>query len=145
MAVKKATFEVTCDSNGMGDDDVHLRVPSSLSRPIQLLAVQVDVSEAFSSKATISLTEVLNSGDSDETLGETVFHSSAARMNKGIVSVTSNEQKVDARDTALSVPSAGGGIQFIEAPDLRCEVYGGNSADVFTVVAYYETAGDYRF
>lgn len=145
MALKKAVFEVTCDSNGMGYDDVHLKVPTSSARPVQLLAVKVDVSEAASSKATVSLTEVVDSGLSTQTLGESVFHSAAARMNGAIVSVSSNEQKVDARDTALSVPSAGGGIQFIETADVRCEIYGGASADVFTVTAFYETAGDYRF
>ncbi len=151
MAIKKAVFSITCDSNGMGYDDVRLKAPASLSRPTQLLAVSVDKSAAFSDAATFTIVErtdvsaeTWNDTAEDYAYGDQVYHMDRP-LRDGPVTVTSIENVVDSRDTALSTTVSGGGIQFIRTTDVRGEINGGASGDVFTVTAYYETAGDYRF
>jgi hypothetical protein len=143
MALHRATFEVTCDADGKGSDDVTLKLPSSLSRHALLTTVTVDTSDALRAGPNVTITslrdvseETWNGTTEDYELAEQVYF-------------------VDLRLDTSTYPSDDGVYEFaagaaagrttIRRKHLRCEVHNGGPSDVYTVNVYYETAGDYRF
>jgi hypothetical protein len=143
MATHRATFEVTAGTDGYGSDDVRLKLPSTLVRHAQLLAVGIDETEAVGGEAHITISELDVDDDDAETPGDILFYTENVRP--GPITVVSDEAVVTTNDTVLSGDVTGGGIQFIRTASLRTEVDNAANGDVFTVDVYYETSGDYRF
>jgi hypothetical protein len=154
MSMQRATFAVTCDTNGMGSADVTLKLPSELTRHAFLEAVTVDRSAAFAAAYTITLSELLDVSTATWNPTPTVqttavdrqlFHidGSSIALSDGVT------DEYSPRHLAEDVYGVESSLRFAErairAKKVRCEVYGGISGDVFTVNMYYETAGDFRF
>lgn len=159
MALQRATFSITCDTNGYGSADVTLKLPSELTRPARLMSVSLVRDFVSGQGATITLSELLNVNPTTATWNTS---SETVALDRQVVHIDlSKTVNLDNIETAWH-PRAGNtvdrfgtpgtatdgsedGYILIRAQKMRCEVYGANSGDVYTVYVHYETAGDYRF
>lgn len=158
MALQRATFSITCDTNGRGSTDVSFKLPSELSRPARLVAVSLDSTTLApgAAGATITLSELLDvSAATWNGTSETVaLDRQLVHIDLSKVANVDGPQDVwhpraGTVDRFGTPGSATDGSQdgyvLIRSKKVRGEVFGAASGDVFTVYAHYETAGDYRF
>lgn len=143
MATHRAAISVTVGAGGWGSADASLKLPSSLARHAQLLAVAVNSDSAVAGSPHITLTELDVDSDGAATEGQILYYTEAPRDVP--VTVVSQERVVDQDDVVLSSSLTAGGLQFIRTKSIRCDIDNAVSGDVFVVSVYYETAGDYRF
>lgn len=147
MAIQRAIFEVTCDSNGIGTDDVTLKLPSTLTRHARVCDVTIDSSDVTALLLPTSVTiNELNDvtgidvpvDDEDTEIGRQLFFTDDVVY----------DAKYSPRDTTVTEVGAAATEQdgdiLIRTKKARCLVLGSPSG-VYTVNMYYETAGDYRF
>jgi len=157
MAIHRAVFEITADDFGNGYDDVTLRMPTTPTRNAFLKMVTVEREEAgfanlpafcFTERKDVS-TETWNASDEDYQPHRQLFYVDMSKSNPSID--TGEVAEFDPRH--LIVDSAGAlptydvlvGELLIHHKYIRCSMTNATDGDVFTVVMYYETAGDYRF
>ena len=164
MAIQRAIFAVTADSNGQGYADVTLKLPSTLTRHAHIVDISVDVHQAYLIKTpTVTISslddESLNIVPTAEAAG-TTYALGDQLVFIDLQSVTESSLTYPSRDevyafspTHYAVLEAGGAPStavsvaqtIIRKKKARCEVFGGGSGDIYTVNLYYETAGDFRF
>lgn len=143
MAIKRATFTITADTLADSDyDDVRLSgFPSSGARHGFL--ERVTLTSAYATRdAKVLRVLQLEDDDQDtpvEQVGEQLF--SIAYPQEG-VPYYPRVAAVDTEGVALSGAFA---RPVIRSSRVRVAVDGGVSGDIYVVVLYYETAGDYRF
>jgi len=163
MTLRKAVFEVACDTNGMGYDDIRLR-PSISTRKARVEMVTLDrrYEEASTGterigfgRPTITLIQLddvsgedWNDSAEDYALGkQLVFIDTKVTQSTAHThgdewaprhAITTTEGVTPTYDVLI-------GQELIDTNDVRCEINGANSGDYFRVTLYYETAGDYRF
>lgn len=159
MALHRATFEVTCDSNGQGSDDVSLKLPSTLVRHATVEMVTVDISDAVGLAPTITINELIDVTDEDwndsaETtvLGRQLFYvdlATPAALTQ--MNTYDGVYEYDPRHPVIGIDGSTPTYDVIVANELirrkvvRCQVYSAAPSDPVTVDLYYRTSGDYRF
>lgn len=150
MALKRAEFTLTADAFGVGADTVHIPIPATPERPVFLEAVSFDDTAAVGRAASFSLYE----SNVDDYEGRQLFFIDGASIPaaefvtgaSGAVEASPSVvyPRVSAVD-AYGVSSSLGARILMRSNYLRARLVGCTSGDVYTVVAYYETAGDQRF
>lgn len=141
MAVKRATFTCTVDANGVAEDDVRLSgIPTSASRHAFLECVTFDDSAAGVQADGLYIYAVENDADSVVQTTSQLFQIDHPDTGSPYYP---RIPTVDAQGVAATEPSA---RILIKTATVRVKVTGPLVAgDVYTVVLYFETAGDYRF
>ena len=153
MTLRKAAFSITCDTNGMGVDDVRLPI-NTFGRHAQLYRVVVDRAACFGSPSVcISELDDVEDAAWNDTAETLALGRQLAFIDRGL-SATEGDGLIDSYDVRVNAVTLFGETPSVNAPDalvliktndIRCEVNGANSGDVLAVTLYYETAGDYRF
>ncbi|MES2156034.1 MAG: hypothetical protein V4510_12950 [bacterium] len=139
MTLRKATISVTTDSFGYGETDTRI-TPTAATRPSVLRAVQM--TESPGGAPQVSLNELnYDSVELEYDIGDSLFYS--ATLGDGVMRHVQGPAVVDDTDTAVS--SGETGEVYIDVTHVRCSVDAGVPSSSYTVVVYYETAGDYRF
>jgi len=139
MTLRKATFSVTTDAYGYGEDDVRI-TPTAATRPSVLKAVQLTDGPGGGTAGVTLYEAPYDSTELEYEYGEQLFHSTA--LGDGVMRHVQGPAVVDDTDTAVS--SGETGDVFVDEQYVRCTIDGAPSSD-YTVVVFYETAGDYRF
>lgn len=138
MTLRKATFSVTTDAYGYGENDVRI-TPTAATRPSVLKAIQMTDSPGGSSSVTF-YEAPYDSTELEYEYGTQLFFSSS--LDDGVMRHVEGPAVVDETDTAVSSGETGG--IYVDEQYVRCTIDGAPSSS-YTVVVFYETAGDYRF
>jgi hypothetical protein len=123
--------------------DVNIHIPSNGSRHAWLEAVSYDDSAASVPAIDLSLFEVEEDAAENNIAGDQLFY---ADYQAGEL-VSYMVPRLVGDDIALRT-GLGTGRQPISTGSVRCHLKtpaSGLTTDVYTVVVYYETSGDYRF
>lgn len=150
MAYQRAIFTVTCDDSGRGEDDVSLKLPSTLTRHAVLDKVTIDISAATALQVpSVSLSELNDVTDIDvpvtaesTDVGRQLFYIDA--KDQVLDEYNPRYETVDVTGARQTTPTYGS-RPVIRTKQVRCLITNGSPSGVYTVNMYYETAGDYRF
>ena len=139
MALRKATFSITTDTFGYGEDDVRI-TPTAATRPSILKSVQM--TDGAGGAPLVTLYELpYDSVELEYQFGDQLFYSTS--LGDGVLRHVVGPAVVDEDDATVS--SGETGDVFVDEGYVRCTIEDGVASSDYTVVVTYETAGDYRF
>jgi len=138
MALRKATFSITTDAFGYGEDDTRI-TPTAATRPSALKTVQM--TDGPGDPAVTLYEAPYDSVELEYEFGTQLFYSTS--LGDGVARHVQGPAVVDDVDAAVSSGETGDII--IDEQYVRCTIDGGVASSDYTVVVMYETAGDYRF
>lgn len=139
MTLRKATFDITTNSFGYGEDDTRI-TPTAATRPSALRAIQLTDGAGGAPKVTL-YEAPYDSTELEFEFGDQLFYSTT--MGNGELRHLQGPAVVDETDTAVS--SGETGDIYVDEQYVRCTIDDGLPSSSYTVIVFYETAGDYRF
>ena len=137
MALRKATFSITTDAFGYGEDDTRV-TPTAATRPSVLRSVELTDGAGGAPKVTL-YEAPYDSTDLVYEYGTQLFYSASLDADR----VYPRLSTVD--DVGVAISGEESGDIYFDEQYLRCTIEDGVALSDYTVVIIYETAGDYRF
>lgn len=138
MALRKATFSVTTDAYGYGEDDTRI-TPTAATRPSIVRAVEL--TESPGGNPAVTLYEApYDSVELEYDYGTQLFYSTTLDTDGRVFPRLST---VD--DAGVAISGEESGDIYVDEQYVRCSIEDGLASSDYTVVLWYETAGDYRF
>lgn len=137
MALRKATFSITTDTFGYGEDDTRI-TPTAATRPSILRSVELTDSAGGAPKVTL-YEAPYDSVELEYEFGSQLFYWPTADADR----VYPRLATVD--ESGVAISSEESGDIYFDEQYVRCTIEDGVASSSYTVVIIYETAGDYRF
>lgn len=139
MALRKATFSITTNAFGYGEDDTRI-TPTAATRPSILRSVEM--ADGAGGAPKVTLYELpYDSTELEYEFGTQLFYSSTLDTDGRVHPRLGTT--VD--DAGVAISAEESGDIFMDEQYVRCTIEDGVASSAYEVVVTYETAGDYRF
>lgn len=138
MTLRKATFSITTDTFGYGEDDARI-TPTAATRPSVLRAVEMTTSPGGSPKVTLYELPY-DSTELEYEFGTQLFYSTTLDTDGRV-----HPRLATVDEVGVAISGEESGDIYVDEGYVRCTIDDGVASSSYEVVVYYETAGDYRF